>query len=145
MIHGAAPRAAHASVRDALIFAFPFCFPAFQMLRRPTSCLARYRRINLLCALLAVSWAWRLQPASAKSADDLRTERLEHLTRYLIKAPKETLPSLLFSIARLQDEEVAEIEAWLQLPPLHQLRQLTVEHSLMLESLGTWRDSLLLG
>lgn len=115
------------------------------MLRRPTSRLARYRLIILLYALLAVSWAWRLQPASAKSADDLRTERLELLTRYLVKAPKETLPSLLVSISRLQDDKLAEIEAWLQLPPLQQLRQLTVEHSSMLENAGTLRDALLLG
>ena len=50
-----------------------------------------------------------------------------------MKAPKETLPSLLVSIARLQDDKLAQIEAWLQLPPLQQLRQLTVEHLLMLE------------
>lgn len=115
------------------------------MLRRPASRFSRYRLIIVLYVLLVISWAWRLQPASAKSADDLRTERLEHLTRYLVKAPKETLPSLLVSIARLQDDKLAQIEAWLQLPPLQQLRQLTVEHSSMLENAGTLRDALLLG
>lgn len=115
------------------------------MLRRPPSLLSRFRLVILLYVMLAVTWVWRLQPAFAHAPAVLRTQRLEQLTRYLIRAPKETLPSLLVSVARLDDEKLALIERWLEEPPLQQLRQLTVEHSAMLEKTGTLRDALLLG
>lgn len=115
------------------------------MLRHPPSKFARFRLVILLYVLLAVIWAWRLQPARAQTADELRTQRLEQLTRYLVQAPRETLPSLLISIARMSDEKLAQVEDWLASPPLQQLRQLTVEPTPMLENAGTLRDALLLG
>lgn len=115
------------------------------MLRRPPSKFARFRLVILLYVLLAVMWAWRLQPARSQLADELRTQRLDKLTRYLVLAPKETLPSLLISVARMSDEKLVQVEDWLSRPSLQQLRLLTIEPTPMLENAGTLREALLLG
>ncbi len=95
---------------------------------------------------LAAVWVWRLQPADpAVLVDTQRTPRLERLTQYLTKAPPSVAQRILISIATMPDERLALVDAWLNLPPMQQLRELTVRDSAMLKNAGTLRDSLLLG
>lgn len=103
----------------------------------------RFLLLSLLYVALAAAWAWRLRPAPV--VEDLRTPRIERLTRYLVKVPQETAQPILMSIAFLADDRLAQVDHWLGLPPMQQLRELTVRDSPMLHDSGSLRDTLLLG
>lgn len=101
----------------------------------------------LLYSTLAFVWERRLQSAAEVPQDDAaeRQPRLERLTRYLMKAPREVVKPILMSIALMPDDRLARVDAWLRRPPADQLRELTVQDSPMLHKSGSLRDSLLLG
>lgn len=108
--------------------------------------MSRLFLLFFLYAGLAAVWVWRLQPAdTAVAQDPQRTPRLERLSKYLIKCPPSVAKRILMSIVTLEDERLALVGAWLSLPPMQQLRELTVRESAMLKKAGTLRDSLLLG
>ncbi|MEQ1751464.1 MAG: hypothetical protein ABL974_18715 [Prosthecobacter sp.] len=100
--------------------------------------------VVLLYLLLAGVWTWRLRPELEPITDTLRAPRLERLTRYLLKAPPETVQPILMSVALMPDERLALIDLWLQHPPSQQLRELTVQDTAMLKNAGSLRDALLL-
>jgi hypothetical protein len=103
----------------------------------------KFLLLSLLYIALAAAWAWRLRPAPV--VEDLRTPRIERLTTYLIKVPRETAQPILMSIAFLADDRLAQADHWLGLSPMQQLRELTVRDSPMLHNSGSLRDALLLG
>jgi len=106
----------------------------------------RFLFLVLLYAGLAGAWMWRIkQPDPALAEDPQRTPRLERLTRYLTKAPPSVVERILISIAPIPDKRLAQVDSWLNLPPMQQLRELTVRDAEMLKGAGTLRDSLLLG
>ena len=106
----------------------------------------RFLFLVLLYGGLAGAWMWRLkQPDPALVEDPQRTPRLERLTRYLTKAPPSVVERILLSIAPMPDNRLALVDGWLDLPPMQQLRELTVRDAEMLKGAGTLRDSLLLG
>ena len=107
--------------------------------------MSRFFLLILLYVGLAAAWAWRLKPAPAYVEDPQRQPRLERLTVFLTKAPPVVLERILMSIAPIPDERLALVDAWLKLPPMEQLRELTVRDPAMLKGAGTLRDSLLLG
>lgn len=111
----------------------------------PNSRASRYWPLALIYLVLIAAWSWRLHSEPAPVDDPQRAVRLERLTKYLLKAPPETAMPILFSIALISDERLAHLDAWLQNPPLQQLRELTVQETPLLKNSGTLRDSLLLG
>jgi hypothetical protein len=108
--------------------------------------MSRFFLLFLLYVSLAAVWVWRLQPSTpAVTVDPQRVPRLERLSRFLIKSPPEVVQRILLSIALIQDQRLALVDAWLDLPPMQQLRELTVRDAEMLKDSGTLRQSLLLG
>ncbi len=105
--------------------------------------MSKFLLLALLYIALAGAWAWRLRPEPV--VEDLRTPKIERLTRYLVKVPAETAQPILMSIAFLADERLALADEWLRLPPMQQLRELTVRDTPLLRDSGTLRDALLLG
>lgn len=103
----------------------------------------KFLLVALLYITLAVAWAWHLRPAPV--VEDHRTPQIERLTRFLVKVPAETAQPILMSIAFLADERLALADEWLRLPPMQQLRELTVRDTPLLRDSGTLRDALLLG
>jgi hypothetical protein len=101
-------------------------------------------RLLLLYLVLAAAWAWRLRPLPEPVMDAQRFPRLEKLSRYLAKAPPSVVQPILMSVAGVSDETLEQIDHWLSLPALQQLRQLTVQETAMLKNTGTLRDSLIL-
>lgn len=103
----------------------------------------KFLLLSLLYIALAGVWAWRLRPVPV--VEDHRTPRIERLTRYLVKVPRETAQPILMSIAFLADDRLIQVDEWLRLHPMQQLRELTVRDSPMLHHSGSLRDALLLG
>lgn len=81
----------------------------------------------LLYMTLAGVWVWRLAPRPAPPSDDLRVEQQERIAAFLAKAPKDTAMPALMRLARMPDADVQVLDSWLDLPPLEQVRQLTVQ------------------
>ncbi|MES2599024.1 MAG: hypothetical protein V4662_27095 [Verrucomicrobiota bacterium] len=108
--------------------------------------MSRFFLLFFLYVGLASVWVWRLQPTAPDTAEDpQRAPRLEKLTTYLTKAPASVVKRILMSISFMPDQRLAQVDAWLSLPPMQQLRELTIRESAMLKGAGTLRDSLLLG
>lgn len=108
----------------------------------------RFSRALLLVALygtLIGAWTWRLQSKPVVVEEDpARFDRLTRVSTYLCKAPAELRRQIVLSLALVSDERLAQLDDLLKLPPMEQLRQMTVQASPLDEGHGTLRDSVLL-
>jgi hypothetical protein len=97
----------------------------------------------LLYAALAGVWVWRLAPATVALPVQEDVDTQAKIAAYLAKAPKDTAMPALIRLVRMPEDQLQALSAWVDQPPLAQVRQLTVQPAPVAKLGPEWGEALL--
>jgi len=99
----------------------------------------------VLYAVLIGIWTWRFMPKSAHAAEiwDSQPTAQEGIAAWLAAAPQDTALPALLALARMPEEQVQILAAWLSFSPDRQIRQLTVQKAPIADLGPEWNAALL--
>ncbi|MES2506858.1 MAG: hypothetical protein V4599_09150 [Verrucomicrobiota bacterium] len=97
----------------------------------------------LLYAALAGVWVWRLAPSTVALPTQENVDTQAKIAAYLAKAPKDTAMPALIRLVRMPEDQLQALSAWVDQPPLTQVRQLTVQPAPVARLGPEWGEALL--